>query len=220
MLVATASHRILENGGSWPEHAGFLGQLIDLAFPFTLYEQGPFLARGMSALTLTTAGNRPPAAFTDRPQRLRLNPLVRLGRAAQQTLGSLDQGLELAQGTRSFVWIGGRVLQGWAIELVLIALLLPYLVGAIDLFAYCRRRRIALGPAARALRSRLLFWLFAGLVFELFRAAGAWPDGPPRPPNPASTLAGDWPVLALLGFGVVLLADGSSPATGSSRAAT
>ena len=65
-LVATAAHRILENGGDWPEHAGFLGQLIDLGFPFTLYEQGPFLARGMSALTLTT-GREPPAAGVLRP---------------------------------------------------------------------------------------------------------------------------------------------------------
>ncbi len=177
-LVATAAHRILENGGDWPEHAGFLGQLIDLGFPFTLYEQGPFLARGMSALTLTTAGSRPPPAFSDRPQRLRLTPLLRLGRAAQETVGSLDQGLELAQGTRSVVWIGSRVIQGWAVALVLIALLIPYLVGAIDLFAYCRRRRIPLGPAARALRSRLFFWLFAGLAFEAFRALGAWPERP------------------------------------------
>ena len=41
-------------------------QLIDLGFPFTLYEQGPFVARGIPAVTLTTAGERPPAAFTDR----------------------------------------------------------------------------------------------------------------------------------------------------------
>jgi Peptidase family M28 len=206
VLVATAAHRILENGGDWPQHPGFLGQLIDLGFPFTLYEQGPFLARGMSALTLTTAGSRPPPAFTDRPQRLHVTPLLRLGRAAQETLGSLDQGLELAQGTRSFVWVGSRVLQGWAVELVLIALLVPYLVGAVDLFAYCRRRRIPLGPAARALRSRLFFWAFVGLAFSAFDALGAWPEAPPRPPNPASQLAGDWPVLALVGLLVVVLA--------------
>src|SRR5207247_2519519 len=82
-----------------------------------------------------------PPAFDDRPGRLRLLPLARLGQAAQETLGSLDQGLELAEGTTSYVWIGNRILQGWAIELVLIALLIPFFVGAVDLFAYCRRRR-------------------------------------------------------------------------------
>jgi peptidase M28-like protein len=165
VLVATAEHRILEHGGDWPEHAGFLGQLLDLGFPFTLYEQGPFLAEGIPALTLTTNGSRPPPAFDDRAPRLRLTALTRVGQAAQETLASLDQGLEVEPGTRTYVWVGTRVVQGWAVELVLIALLLPFLVGVVDLFAYCRRRRIALAPAARSLRTRLAFWLFVGLVF-------------------------------------------------------
>src|SRR5581483_3208306 len=127
------------------------------------------------------------------------------GRSTQALLGSLDQGLELAQGTTGDVWIGRRVLQGWAIEIVLVALLVPFLVGAVDLFAYCRRRRIALAPAARALRTRATYWLFAGLAFELFRVLGAWPAGPARPPNPATTVAGNWPVSTLLGLLVVLV---------------
>ena len=45
-----------------------LGQLVDLAFPFTLYEQGPFVAAGIPAITITT-GRRPPAARVRRPQR-------------------------------------------------------------------------------------------------------------------------------------------------------
>jgi hypothetical protein len=205
VLVATAAHRILENGGRWPEHAGFFGQLIDLGFPFTLYEQGPFLAQGIPALTLTTDSSRPQPAFEDRPPALHAKALARVGQAAQETLASLDQGLEVAPGTRSYVWIGTRVLQGWAIELVLIALLVPFLVGVVDLFAYTRRRRIPLAPAARALRTRLAFWLFVGLAYEAFRALGAWPDGPPRPPNPAAPTTGDWPALALLALLVVLL---------------
>ena len=111
--------------------------------------------------------------------------LGQLGQSAQETLGSLNQGLEVAQGTSSYVWVGNRIVQGWAIELVLIGLLIPFLVGAVDLFAYCRRRRIELAPALRALRSRLAFWLFVGLAFAAFRRLGASPDGAPRAPNPA-----------------------------------
>src|SRR5262249_48962276 len=206
VLVATAAHRILEHGGDWPEHAGFLGQLLDLGFPFTLYEQGPFLAQGIPALTLTTNGSRPSPAFDDRAPRLHLTALKRMGQAAQETLGSLDQGLEVEPGTRSYVWAGARVLQGWAVELVLIALLLPFLVGVVDLFAYCRRRRIPLAPAARSLRTRLAFWLFAGLVFEVFTWLGAWPDGPARPPNPTAPATADWPALTLAALLVVLVA--------------
>jgi len=204
-LVVTAAKRVLEQTGSRPRRTAFLSQLVDLAFPFTLYEQGPFVARGIPAVTLTTAGERPPEAFTDRASALDAARLGAMGRATQELIGSLDQGIELAQGTTSFVWVGDRILRGWAVELVLFALLLPFLVVVVDLFAHCRRRRIPLLPAARALRSRVVFWLFLGGAFYVFRFLGAWPGGVARPPNPALPSSGDWPVLALLGLGIVAL---------------
>ena len=205
-LVETAAKRVLEQTGSAPRRAGFLPQLIDLGFPFTLYEQGPFVARGIPAITLTTAGERPPAAFTDRASSLDTAKLTALGRAAQELVGSLDQGLELAQGTTTYVWAGDRIVRGWAIELLLFGLLIPYMVAVVDLFAHCRRRGIALLPAVRSLRSRLGFWLYIGVAFAAFRLLGAWPSGAPRPPNPAVASSGDWPALALLSLGVVSLA--------------
>jgi hypothetical protein len=204
-LVETVAQRVQEQGGARPVHDSVLDQLIDLAFPFTLYEQGPFVAHGIPAVTLTTAGDRPPVAFTDRVEALRAGRLAALGKAAQETIGSLDQGLELTQGTTSYVWAGDRIVRGWAIELVLVGLLLPFAIAAVDLFAHCRRRRIRLTPAVRALQSRLGFWLFAGLAFYAFKLLGAWPAGPARPPNPALPSSGDWPVLALVAFALVVL---------------
>jgi hypothetical protein len=110
------------------------------------------------------------------------------------------------QGTSSYVYLGPRVIHGWAVQLVLIAALLPFVITTIDLFARCRRRRIPLAPAVRALRSRLAFWAFAGLVFTCFRLLGAFGGGPARPPNPAAASAGDWPALVLLGLLVVVVA--------------
>jgi hypothetical protein len=204
-LVETAAKRVLEQTGSRAARAGFAAQLLDLAFPYTLYEQGPFVARGVPALTLTTAGERPPDAFTDRRPSLVQNRLTAMGRAAQDLIGSLDQGSELAQGTTAFVWVGDRIIRGWAVQLLLIGLLVPFLVGAVDLFARCRRRGIPLAPAARSLRTRLAFWLFAGVAFYAFGAAGAWPAGSARPPAPGTVSAGDWPVVALIGLAAVLL---------------
>jgi hypothetical protein len=109
------------------------------------------------------------------------------------------------QGSTSYVWLGGRIIRGWAIQLTLFGLLIPFFVGAVDLYAHCRRRRIALMPAARSLRSRLSFWLFAGLAFYAFQLLGAWPSGPQRPPNPAVAVSGNWPVLALTALTIVLL---------------
>ena len=197
-LVETAAKRVLEQTGRQPRRAGLAAQLVDLGFPFTLYEQGPFVARGIPAITLTTAGERPPAAFTDRATSLRAGRLATMGKSAQELIGSLDGGLELAHGTTSFVWAGDRIVRGWAIELVLFGLLIPCFVAVVDLFAHCRRRRISLLPAMRSLRTRLGFWLFLGLAFYALGALGAWPQGARRPPNPATATAGDWPVLTLL----------------------
>lgn len=204
-LVETARKRVQEQTSVEPARATLVAQLLDLAFPLTIYEQGPFVAAGIPAVTLTTAGDRPPDAFGDRPGRLDGNRLAGLGRAAQELVGSLDQGLDVTQGTSSFLWAGARIIRGWAIELLLFALLIPFVVGAVDLFARCRRRRISLLPAARGLRSRLAFWAWFGLVFYGFRLVGAWPDGPRRPPNPLTPAAGDWPAGALIGFGVLVL---------------
>jgi hypothetical protein len=202
--VSTATARILDQSGERPRHPGFFGQLVDLGFPFTLYEQGPFVAHGVPAVTLTTGGNRPPPAFGDTAGRLSAAKLVKMGRAAQELLGSLNQGLEVAQRTASDVWVGDRRIRGWAIELVLIALLVPFIVATVDLFALGRRHGVRLLPAIRALRSRLVYWAYAGIVFTCFRLLGAFGSGPPRPPSPETTFAGDWPVLALLGLVVVV----------------
>jgi hypothetical protein len=202
-LVATAIARIAEQTGAAPRHVSVLGQLVDLAFPYTLYEQGPFVAAGIPAIAITTGGDRPPPAFGDGGAALDSTRLGQLGAAAQQLVGSLDQSLSLAPSTGSFVWVGGRVVRGWAIELVLVALLVPFAAAIVDLYALCRRQDVALRPALQSLRTRLLFWLFVGLVFTCFRLLGAWPSGVPRPPNPATATAGDWPAWALVGLLVV-----------------
>jgi peptidase M28-like protein len=199
-LVETAAQRVLEQAGRRPAHPGALGQLIDLAFPFTLYEQGPLLAHGLPALTITSGPERPPSSFLDQPSRLNGVRLAQLGRATQQLLRWLDSGAELAPGTATYVYFGPRVLSGWAIELVLIAALAPFLAAAVDLFARCRRRHVALTPALRSYRSRLGFWIWVAVVFELFALLGFWP-GAPSVPLPLDAAPGtDWPVLALAGF--------------------
>jgi hypothetical protein len=203
-LVETAARRLLEQSGVPAGRPSVLAQLVDLGFPFTLYEQGPLVARGIPAITLTTAGARPPAAFTDRS--VHEVRLAQVGKAAQQLIGSLDQGLELAQGTTTYVWTGGRILRGWAIELILFGLLVPYAVTVVDLFAHCRRRGIPVLPAVRSLRSRVGFWLFVGAAFYALRFLDAWPAAVARPIDPATRVAGDWPVLALLALGVIALA--------------
>ncbi len=205
-LLRTAGARIQEQTGDPPRRPSGLGQLVDLGFPYSLYEQAPFVGHGIPAVTVTTAGSRPPEAFTDRPELLSSRRLGQVGRAAQDLLGSLDAGLELAQGTTSYVWVGDRIVRGWALELVLVAALIPFLAAAVDLFARCRRRHIRIAPALRAYRSRAAFWLCAGGLFELFALVGIWPRGAAVPIAPDSRAATDWPVIGLGALAILVMA--------------
>jgi hypothetical protein len=92
------------------------------------------------------------------------------------------------------------------VQLVLVCLLAPFLVGAIDLFARLRRRRIPLVPAVRSLRSRLGFWAFVGVLVVLATLVGLLPDDPERPLAPDSEAAEDWPIAGLVVVGVLAAA--------------
>jgi hypothetical protein len=206
-LVTTAAARILEQSGREPRRPSGLRQLLDLAFPFSLYEQAPFVGAGTPALTITTAASRPPEQVLDTASALEGdNVPVRLGqigRAAQTLVGSLDQGLELPRGSSSYLYLGTRLIRGWAVQLILIAALLPFLAAVVDLFARCRRRRIPLGPALRSYRSRLGFWLFVGGLFGLFALLGVWPSGEALPVPLESPAVTTLPLGGLLALGAL-----------------
>ena len=203
-LLATAEARLSEETGRRPETANALAQLVDLGFPFSLTEQLPFLAERIPAVTVTTEGSR--ASRDERPGRLDAVVLGRVGRAAEGLVASLDASLEPARGTGAYVYVGGRVIRGWAIALLYVALVVPFVVCLADLLARLRRWQVPLRPAFRSYLRRLGFWLFAGAAFMLFAVVDAWPRGDEGAINPASEAAGHWPRLGLALFGVVVVA--------------
>jgi hypothetical protein len=204
-LVETAAARILQRTGTEARRTTAAGQLIDLAFPFSLYEQAPLIGSGIPALSLTTAGPRPPAPETDTLERLNDGRIGQTGRSAEALLGSLDEGVAISRDTATYIYLGRRIIQGWAVQLVLIAALIPFLLAVVDLFARCRRRRIPLTPALRSYRTRLAFWLWTGLVFGFLALVGAWP-AIDSPPPPDTRVAGNWSVAALTFFAIFVFA--------------
>jgi Peptidase family M28 len=199
-LVETVRARLAAETGTEPGRPSALRQLVDLGFPFSLYEQAPFVARGVPAVTITTGADRPPSGAGDAPETLDAVRLGQIGRATQNVIDALEQGIALSPGPSSYVFLGSRIVRGWAIEIVLVAMLLPFLVAAVDLFARCRRRRIPIAPALRSYRSRLGFWAWCGGVFGLFAVAGIWPDGTGRPPSLRTV---GWPVGGLVGLAIL-----------------
>jgi Peptidase family M28 len=199
-LVETVRAQLAAQTGSDPLRPSALRQFVDLGFPFSPYEQAPFVARGIPAVTVTTSGDRPPSGVGDGPGGLDGPRLGQIGRATQNVIDALEQGIALTPGPSSYVYLGTRIVRGWAIEIVLVAALLPFLAAAVDLFARCRRRRIRIAPALRSYRSRLAYWAWCGGLFALFAAAGAWPGGSPRPPLLTNVR---WPATALAGLAIL-----------------
>ncbi|HEY1565295.1 MAG TPA: M28 family peptidase [Gaiellaceae bacterium] len=192
-LVETMRAALAQEAGGDPARPSGLQQLVGLAFPFDPYEQAPFVSRGIPAVTLTTAGARPPVPRRGQ-EPLDVRHVGSIGLAAQDAVDAMEQGVSLAQGPTSYVFLGQRVIRGWAIEIVLVAMLLPFLAAAVDLFARCRRRRIGIAPSLRSYRSRLGFWAWVGALFLVFGALGSWGSGGGHPPPLSVT----WPGGALI----------------------
>jgi Peptidase family M28 len=194
-LVETLRAALAQEAGNDPARPSGLQQLFGLAFPFSPYEQAPFISRGIPAVTVTTAGARPPEVR--REGGLDIRHLRLIGLATQDTVDAMEQGVSLAQGPTSYIFLGQRLIRGWAIEIVLVAMLLPFLAAAVDLFARCRRRRIRVAPALRSYRTRLGFWAWVGVLFLIFDAIGFWGGGGDHPPSLNSV---PWPSAALIAF--------------------
>ncbi|MHB8059625.1 MAG: M28 family metallopeptidase [Gaiellaceae bacterium] len=211
VLVATANQILNEQPGAVITHTSPVHQLLDLAFPFSLYEQAPFVARGIPAVTFTTAGDRYPDPLADTVEKINANKitkahLTQIGRATEELIAALDQGVpEPRVSSASYIYLGGRFLHGWAIQLLLIASTVPALVAVVDLFARCRRRGIELWPAFRSFTRRLGFWFSLLAIFLFFARVGFWPRGAGRPLSPDSFSAASVPLAALVGFAFLVL---------------
>ena len=204
-LVRTADARIEAQTGTPPAHPNALGQLVALGLPFGYGEQAPALGAGIPAIRVTTApdGGTPPGG--DEPAGLDAARLAQLGRASELLLTSLDAAVELPSTTDGALYLGDRAVRGWALELVLLAAVVPFAGAALDLLSRCRHRRLPLAPAWRALRRRLGLWLVLLALLAFTALAGALPTEPRLPPPPDQPPVDAWPVAAVT-LGVLAVA--------------
>ncbi len=207
-LVRTTVARITEETGLEPLVPGIATQLVDLGVPFAAGEQGRFLAAGIAAVTLTTqeAGD-PTVPVGDPGTTLSVERFGELGRATEALIGSIDSSVGAAFRTPDSVFVGDRVVSGWAIRLTLLVAVVPFALGVLDLLVRGRKRHLPLVPALRALRSRLVFWLFVGLLLWVAGVAGILPTGAPLPLPPYASVVID-PPLAGLGLLAIAAAGG------------
>jgi hypothetical protein len=131
---------------------GLAGQVARLAFPFATTEQAPFVAQGIPAVLLSLSGDRP---ISGHPA---LGPYARtvsLGNAVLQTVSSLDHGPAVGAPS-AYLVISGQRVPLWAVQLLVLALILPVAASTLDAVARTRRRGHTL--------MRWLGWVLTGAV--------------------------------------------------------
>lgn len=203
-LVKTAFERVSEQAGQAPAMPSVLTQLVDLAVPYARTEQGSFVTEGIAAVSLTTDAS---SAAGDLPGVLPEGRLGQLGRATEALLGSIDMSVGVAFRTPNAVFLDDRAASGWTVRLMLIVAIVPFALGILDLVARGRRRRLPFVPAVRALRTRLLVWLWAGVLLWVGALTGALPTGDalPLPPSSSFVLDANVAGLAVLALAFVVV---------------
>ncbi len=111
-------------------------QFARLAFPFAPGEQASLLKAGVPAVLLQASGERGPKAG----EQLAPGRLGTYGRAALRAITALDNGPDPRAGIREDVVTLQKVVPGWAVRLLVAALLIAPLLVGIDGCARIRRR--------------------------------------------------------------------------------
>lgn len=204
-LVRTASARVAAETGRDPSLPGALTQLVALGLPFGYGEQAPVLAEHVPAVRITTASDGGVAPGGDELAELDSARLGQLGRASETLLTSLDQTVELPTSTNGALYLSRRTVRGWALQLLLVACVIPFGAATLDLLSRARRRRLPLRTAWRSLHRRVGLWLLLLAIVGVASLVGGLPRTPALPPPPDEPPLDSWPlgllaILALVAF--------------------
>jgi hypothetical protein len=166
------------------EATGTLGQLARLAFPIGIGAQGVLLEQGYEAVTISGSGELPPRG-TGPEAALDQDRLGGLGRAALRTVSAIDQGGRPEHGPDTYLGAVSKIVPGWVVSLLAIALIVPALVASVDAFARARRRRYSVSAWLRWVALGIAAFVVGLGLAELLTLVGATPDPPPAPTPPA-----------------------------------
>ena len=219
----TVEAAVRQEVGADPGGVRASSQWARRALPLAVTEQGEVNRAGLPAVLLQISGERGPGPAA----RVSRKRFAQVGRGALRSIIALDEAGRAASGgetlpafadEQSGIVTLRNVLPGWSVRLIVLCLLLPALVAALDAFFRARRRRLRTGAwFAWALAAGAAFPLAWGWL-RVLGLSGALP-APHGPVAPAALVlsAGQAAALAsvalALAGGVLLV----RPLTRSSR---
>ena len=173
-LINTVAAAVQTQAGLKADGISLLAQFAHQAVPLSTTLQAPFGRYGEPAVLLSVAGNRAiPAAEPVSQQRI-----AGLGQAVLQTVDALDSGPSVPPPS-SYLLLAGKLVPGWAILVLALALLAPVLITVIDAAARLRRRRRSVGRWLLWTLSAALPFLIAVVIVKLAAVSGVLDTTPP-----------------------------------------
>lgn len=181
-------------------------QVLRLAVPTSAGSQGPFVAAGVPAITVSAAG--PSASVqNDTLDTVSEETLTKVGTTVQNMVMALDGTNELGPQSGGTIFLTRRAtLPGGALAAILAALLLPLVAVTVDLFAHCRRGRIRLRPAFVRAALHLAPWLVMIAIIYFANLVGLLPRSPDAVIPPDSQLASNPRYLRVIVLIAIMLA--------------
>jgi hypothetical protein len=164
-------------------------QILRLAVPNSSGSQGPFVAAGVPAVTLSTQGHHPDPAG-DVLATVSQATLGNAGSTVERMLDSIDASpVGLAASGNSVLLARWRSLSGGAVQVLLVALLIPVAVVTLDLWAQNRRRHAVVWPSWARYGLHLAPWLLVLLVIYAANLLSWLPHSPGAVIPPDSLVA-------------------------------
>ncbi|MGE5228685.1 MAG: M28 family metallopeptidase [Deltaproteobacteria bacterium] len=186
LLTAPAAKRDSNLGVELPAAPA---QVLRLAVPTGAGSQGPFVAAGVPAITVSAAGPSAPAQ-NDTLESVSVETLTKVGTAAQNMVMAVDDTSEPGARSGGTIFLTRKAtLPGGALAGSLAALLLPLVAITVDLFAHCRRGRVRLRPAFVRAGLHLAPWLVLIAIVYFANLVGLLPHSPDAVIPPDSRLA-------------------------------
>jgi hypothetical protein len=152
VLQRTLDGAISQDVGTDSGAPGLASQLAHLALPLTTGEEAPLNSAGTPAVLVQVSGERGPTAG----EKVSANRLQNFGKAVLSSIYALDEAQSIAPRFAARISLGHKLLPGWAVRLLALALLLPPLLVGVDALARLRRRREPM--------RRWLVWTLSGAL--------------------------------------------------------
>jgi hypothetical protein len=168
LLRNTVGTALSSQTGVSAGHPSLPGQFLHLALPLGVTDQAQFNSLGIPSVLLSLSGERPPA--TREPTSP--TQITAVGRSVLMSVDALSAGARVPPPS-AYLLYNGKVLPAWAVRLLVLALIAPVLMAAVDGMARARRRRHSLTGALGSIVSATAPFLLAALFVVVLRTLGA-----------------------------------------------